>query len=279
VNGNRIRNHLRLIYQRRLKRDKQEEMNMSTITVPDICKDHIGFSDQTRKSNENEGPHIIIVDDFYDDPELIREIALQQEYVQYSPPLAKHVGNKIASESRYDNLRGKCLSTALYTFRGIPVTDPVLGFRHNPESVKKQIEKVIDKEIDESSWEKGNDWWNGAFHLREQGNSEVGSIHHHYYENSIPNYGWSGIVYLSHSAPPNAGTSFWKNGDTNKYVGEKGEEYRHDQNNFRKSYSAENVFNRLVLFRENVYHKVEGSFGQNDEARLTQTFFFSTVVN
>jgi len=38
---------------------------------------------------------------------------------------------------------------------------------------------------------------------------------------------------------------------------------------------AENRFNRLVLFRENVLHRAEDGFGQTAQnARLTQTFFF-----
>jgi hypothetical protein len=47
-----------------------------------------------------------------------------------------------------------------------------------------------------------------------------------------------------------------------------------DFDRFEKVFVSDNVYNRLVLFRENVLHRAEPGFGQDREARLTQTFFF-----
>ena len=52
--------------------------------------------------------------------------------------------------------------------------------------------------------------------------------------------------------------------------------YRHDPSEFELAYLAENRFNRAVLFRENVWHRLEHGFGEGTEARLTQTLFFET---
>lgn len=243
-------------------------------TLQAFQSEHNLFVDDSRSDADNQGPHILIVDDFYDAPDEIRELALSKEYVQYSPPLPEQVGESVASEPQFEGVTGRMLSTALYTFRGIPVFRPFNGFRYNPETLKNSLENLIGERIDPSSWEPGGDGWNGAFHLRESGNTPLASVHHHYHKTNTVTRGWSGVCYLSPDPVDGSGTSFWRDKATGKCIAQFGETFRRDEQNFEKIFEPRNVYNRLVLFRENVLHKIENGFGSGKSARMTQTFFF-----
>lgn len=235
---------------------------------------HDLFADGARSDADNRGPHIRIIDGFYDNPHEVRELALAQEYVQYSPPLPEHVGEAVASEPHFRGISGRMLSTALYTFRGMPVLRPFDGFRHNPQELMARLENVTREKIDPASWEPGGDGWNGAFHLRESGNTPLASVHHHYHRTNTVRRGWSGVCYLSPDPIEGSGTSFWRDKRTGKCIAAFGEAFRRDTENFEKVFETENVYNRLLLFRENVLHKIEKGFGAGRSARMTQTFFF-----
>lgn len=239
-----------------------------------LLSDRDLFVDDRRTERDNAGPHILIVDDFYEDPDAIREEALQQEFVQYSPPLEDQVGAEVANEPQFSGIAGRMLSSSLYTFRGVPVRNPFDGFRHNPSTLRERFEDLICEGIDEGSWEPGGDGWNGAFHLREEGNTPLASVHHHFHETNTIARGWSGVCYLSPNPIAGSGTSFWKDTSTGKCIAEYGESFRRDLDSFEKVFEPANCYNRLVLFRENVLHRIERGFEKGKQARLTQTFFF-----
>jgi hypothetical protein len=96
---------------------------------------------------------------------------------------------------------------------------------------------------------------------------------------------WSGVVYLTPAAPPNAGTAFFRHAAT-------GLETYPDDLQLRKNCDEDasvperwvkideigNRFNRLVLFRGLRFHCSQGHFGDDKEnGRLFQTFFFNTA--
>lgn len=246
---------------------------MTRAIYPDLPEDW--FADETRPVAENAGPHLLIVDGFYPDPDAVRTLALGQEFVQYSPPLAEQVGEEQAGSPEFADTTSRWLATALYTYRGEKVAHPVSGFRHHGPEVQARLADVTGAEIEPDSWALGGDGWNGAFHLRTEGKSAV-SIHHHYRDGDVAPKGWSGLVYLSPDAPSDAGTSIWRHKGTGKCIAPKGAVYERDESAFEKVYTVECRFNRLVLFRENVLHRAEHGFGEYKSARLTQTFFFRT---
>ncbi|VVE88574.1 DUF6445 family protein [Pandoraea bronchicola] len=95
---------------------------------------------------------------------------------------------------------------------------------------------------------------------------------------------WSGVVYLTPDAPPQAGTAFFQHNET-------GFDLYPDDERQRECCDADatawerwtmtdriaNRFNRLILFRGRRFHASQGHFGDcKENGRLFQTFFFNT---
>ena len=246
-------------------------MHFWMLTESDIPQD--AFVDEARSAADNVGPHVLIADGFYDDPDSVRALGLSQEFVQFTPPLPEQVGAEMASLPEFEPIKGAWRATALLRFRGRPVARPVSGYRHNPKSLRLRMEDITGEQVPSDSWVLGGDGWNGAFRLRDAGHF-LASIHHHYKEGDASPRGWSGLVYLSPDPPAGTGTSLWRDKGTGKCVAGNGVNASKDYERFERIHTVENVYNRLVLFRENVLHRAECGFGQDKDARLTQTFFF-----
>lgn len=237
------------------------------------------FHDPNRSLAENEGPFLLVCDDFYPDPHAIRELALQQDFYQYKPPLAEQVGEAVAAE--YQDRKPVWLSSSLMRHQGQEVKTPQRGYRHNNADVRELLSNVIPDEITMDTWYESGDWWNGAFHLQYQADSiPYRRIHHHYREGDVAPIGWSGLVYLSPDAPPENGTTIWREKSSGRCIASKGNKYDADYSEFELALEVENHFNRLVLFRENVLHLAGFGYGETPEtARLMQTFFFMVNRN
>jgi hypothetical protein len=233
------------------------------------------FDDPARAKEHSSKPPVIVIDDFYPDPHAVRELALRSEFAQYIPPDPAIVGKELAARNAHR--QGRWLSSAFVIYHGELARHPFYGSRHNPDSLLHKLEGLVGEPIRQGSWDSSGDYWNGAFHLVERGfGVGEGVIHHHYKPGDLEHRGWSGVIYLSPDAPPTAGTSFWRNRATGRCVASFGEKYHFAPSEFELAFLAENRFNRAVLFRENIWHRVEHGFGEGNEARLTQTLFFET---
>lgn len=231
------------------------------------------FADPARPVDA--APHVVTVDDFYADPHKVRELALKLQFVRYLPPDERIVGTELAARNAHR--RGPWMTSAFVTYHGTIAEKPFYGERYNPPQVREALERLIGEKVREETWLTGGDYWNGAFHLLEEGfRVGDGVIHHHYKPGDVEERGWSGVVYLSPDAPASSGTSFWRERESGRCVASFGAEFQLDTRGFELVHTAENRFNRLVLFRENVWHRVEHGFARGAEARLTQTFFFET---
>jgi len=231
------------------------------------------FFDPKCAMRTDAAPPILIIDDFYDDPDAIRQLALGLDYVSYVPPDPAIIGAELAALNA--NRTGRWMSSALVAYHGQPAAKPFFGARYNPEPLRLRLEEATGDAISKRSWSSAGDHWNGAFHLVEAGYGVGdGYIHHHYKPGDLEKRGWSGIVYLSPDAPPTAGTSIWQSRRSGRCVAAFGEAYERDADTFELAFLAENRFNRAVLFRESVWHRLEHGFGQGLDARLTQTLFF-----
>ncbi len=244
-------------------------------SVRDFDAMRAAFVDGARTEADNAGPHVLVVDDLYEDPNAVREIALRQTYVQYAPPSRDMVDAETYAVVERRGVTGRWMSTSLRTFQGVPVRHPYWGYRYNPAWLRQRMEALTGDAIHAADWDPGGDWWNGAFHLRDA-DHRSGAVHHHHHASNIVGRGWSGVVYLSPDAPPECGTSFWRSKRSGSCVARFGEFFDYDTDAFERVYSCENIFNRLLLFRENVLHLAEPGFGQGDGRRLVQTFFFAS---
>jgi hypothetical protein len=245
-------------------------------SVGDLNAQTRWFNDPSRCAEDNVGPFLLVVDDFYRTPKAIRALGRKRPFVQYSPPLAEQVGEEIAAKYRHH--LGTWSSTALSTFMGLTVLKPVEGFAYRPDSLRERLAQLLGESIPPVSWQTGGDRWNGVFHLIDgDWAAGRGSMHHHYKPGDVDR-GWSGLVYLSPDAPASSGTSIWRDKRTGLCVAGYGPKFDDDVRNFELALLVENRFNRLVLFRENVIHRAEHGFGYGKNARLTQTFFFCTEL-
>lgn len=240
----------------------------------DDLNSHIDwFADPSRRAEDNAGPFVVVVDNFYPDPDVIRATALQQKFVRYAPPSADQAGEDIAAQ--FKGQKGTWSCTALFVVRGRPVRQPFEGYAYRPPALRERLSEILGEKILPQHWATLGDGWNGVFHLID-GEWTVGhgSVHHHYKAGDIEPRGWSGVVYLSPSSPPESGTSIWRETRSRLCVAPYGIKFAADTGNFDQAYLVENRFNRLVLFRENVLHRAEHGFGRGKDARLSQTLFF-----
>lgn len=195
----------------------------------------------------------IVIDNFYNDPDEVRDFALRQNYIQYG-----RTWYSTALEIRENVLKGK-------------------GIRLATPEIKGRLCDIIKSDIDDESWETSGDGWNGAFHLKFEDYLpwSYSSIHNHAGRPEDVITGWSGLVFLDPNAPKNHGTTIWREKETGKCFSNTSV-YSYNLDQFELIYSAENIYNRLILFYANVFHMGAEGYGHMPRsARLFQTFFFN----
>lgn len=179
--------------------------------------------------------NLIIVDDFYQNPDAVRNYALSQNF--------EVSGN-------YPGLR----------------TKPYL-----PDDLKQSIQNLIyfaGGKITEWFESSG---YTGAFQICTA--MDRTWIHADHFNT------WAGVCYLTPDAPLSAGTALYKYKDTGEFS-LKNKEVKYDGYDYtkweRSDYVA-NRYNRIVLYRGDLFHASLDYFGNNHQnGRLFQTFFFNT---
>tara|TARA_R110000868_G_scaffold409294_1_gene694524 strand:- start:881 stop:1459 length:579 start_codon:yes stop_codon:yes gene_type:complete len=186
---------------------------------------------------------MISVADFYNNPDEVREFALNQEFSQ--------VGN----------------------FPGTR-TQPFLN-----DSVKEILQQIVEPSSGKITW--WGDVQSGAF----QSTLAIDRSWMHVDSTTT----WAGIVYLTPDAPVSAGTGIFKFKENDlrtwDYTEHTDEEnkisphhtYSQDYTKWEMVDRIGNLYNRLILYRGNLFHTSLDYFGNRlDNGRLFQTFFFNT---
>lgn len=174
--------------------------------------------------------NVIIVDNFYNNPEEVRSFALSQEF------------------STVGNFPGKR-------------TKPYIN-----QGMKDAIEKIVNIKV--VNW--NDDYYSGAFQYVSP--TEKTWIH------TDPFNMWAGVIYLTPDAPHNCGTGLYYHRPTKSIV-EKTKNMAINQNDFELHDVIGNKFNRLVLYRSDIFHAALGYCGKDKDInsyRLFQVFFFDT---
>lgn len=185
----------------------------------------------------------LIIDDFYSNVDSVRSFALGQDF----------------------SVRGNYPGQRTLPF----LTD----------SAKELIQDIIKPFAGNVTW--WGDDYTGAFQYTLA--SDRSWIHADHTTN------WAGVLYLTPDAPLSSGTGLYKLKE-NGLRGWKNQEHT-DEENFKalhNKYSQDytkwelvdrvgNVYNRLVLYRGDLFHVSMDYFGDTKEnGRLFQTFFFNT---
>lgn len=87
---------------------------------------------------------------------------------------------------------------------------------------------------------------------------------------------WAAVLFLTPDAPVDSGLTLYRHVPTGRLTGDPNENTNFED--FQPVTTVGNVFNRLVLFRGNQFHKASSYFGGDPKhSRLFQVFFFNTV--
>jgi hypothetical protein len=179
---------------------------------------------------------LIITDDFYQNPDAVRNYALAQSF---------------EVRGNYPGLR----------------TKPYL-----PDDLKQSIQNIIYNVAG-----KVTDWmehsgYTGAFQICTA--QDRTWIHADSFNK------WAAVCYLTPNAPISAGTALYRYKETQSYSREDNNAPQLDGYDYTKwemtDYVA-NKYNRIVMYRGNLYHASLDYFGDSfQNGRLFQTFFFNT---
>jgi hypothetical protein len=187
----------------------------------------------------------IVIDDFYIDPYQVREFALSQEF----------------------DVRGNYPGQRTISF----ANDSILEIIQN--AISYAGGKVMDWNISE---------YTGAFQYTTSWDRSW--IH------ADQTTSWAGVLYLTPNAPLSAGTGLFKHKETGLFAAPRNPDGGYDVELLNKiNVDAQdmtkwelvdrvaNKFNRLVLYRGDLFHMSLDYFGQNKyDGRLFQTFFFNS---
>ncbi|MCX4448248.1 hypothetical protein ACIOEZ_35305 [Streptomyces sp. NPDC087866] len=192
---------------------------------------------------------IIVIDDFYDDPEAVREQARRSPMEPFD--------------------RGW-----LNTVRGETAIRPEF-MEEARAKLAKAVEAPVSAEAFAAECDGQAKGWNGAFHAKLAENwltTTACDIHNH---SNLGQRSWSGLVFLDHREDITSGTSFWARRETGRCA-EETWMYDARSRKFRLLTTVPPKFNRLVLFSAPLLHRGEAGYGHDAEsARLFQTFFFT----
>lgn len=197
--------------------------------------------------------NIIIIDDFYSNPDEVRQMALSSEYPE--PDSGHTYPGKNSGQNYY------------------------------PELLHQKFEKILNRKLIPAPL-------NGYFRLSMESDTCLQDIH------VDPVWEWGAVIYLTDPkyCIPEGGTSFWMHDktkmeclDLNQSVklgySSEGEFWKTtvytdglDRSKWTRTLLCPMRYNRLVVFRSNLWHSHNKNFGINtNNCRLVQLFFFNPV--
>ena len=202
---------------------------------------------------------IIIIDNFYPDPDLVREFALKQSFSKATNEQGMAIpGVRTESVSDIDDDMFRLLKRSVF--------QPIFGIPKYHISLEESILTNYQLNVEED----GDSW-----------------VHGDAVEDTGINL--SGVIFLTPNAPKNSGTIFYElnpehQEEAAKYFEEhssfrginRKENVELYEKFFRVKQVVDNVYNRAVIYSGVTLHKSDYYFGQNAEnGRLIQPFFGS----
>jgi hypothetical protein len=195
---------------------------------------------------------LILIDDFYDDPDSIRDMALSSEYFEDKKSLG-------------------------YKFGNAPWPGKMSKKAHAPSWIDVKISNLLNKNIRQM-----RQLDNGAFRISREGTKSVNILHADAADDSY----YAGVLYLSKNREDTPGTIFYKQNSSNSDKAQSEEHLRqivrNDEFNDLSKWTVHTVsnivYNRFLLYPANKFHGIGPVFGEKDEdARLVQIFNFIEI--
>lgn len=197
-------------------------------------------------------PGLIIIDDFYDDPDSIRDIALSSEYFEDKKSLGHKFGNA-------------------------PWPGKMSKQTYAPTWIDLKISKLLNKNIRQL-----RQIDTGAFRISKEGTQSSNMLHADGADDGL----YAGVLYLSKNREDTPGTIFYKHKLTNT---DKALNQEHldqlminDEFNQLDKWTVHTVsnivYNRFLLYPANKFHGIGPVFGDRDDnARIIQIFNFIEI--
>ncbi len=231
-------------------------------------------STPTSTKEETMRTSLIVVDNFYANPEAVRQYALKQEYyLPYQSEAEVSTGDRRAT---------------WMTSRFLPAD--ICPFKSSKELIAR-LETITGDRIDMEHWSRDfpltargkpvrdhrrhgrSCLWNCSFHVKPETGQQLGEgVHNHVTDtwNGVGESGWTGLIYLSDNAPLRGGLKLWRNVDqAHNY------DWMTPKEKWELIDDLGNVPNRLLLCRGSVPHSGARGWGRTvEDSRLYQTFFF-----
>jgi hypothetical protein len=175
---------------------------------------------------------LMIVDNFYTNPDAVRNYALSQSF------------------DVTGNYPGK---------RTVP---------YLPQDVKDAIQYWMNPVGEVTEWFE-DQGYTGAFQIATA--SDRTWIHADHYNN------WAGVCYLTPDAPHTGGTGLYRHKETGEFRRVEDNHEGYDYTKWDLFDRIGNKYNRLILYRGDLFHASLDYFGDSlQNGRLFQTFFFNT---
>ena len=219
---------------------------------------------------------IKVIDDFYDNPDDVRNMAVSAKWWPFPIRYLEGRPNWYISMERNTEAfpGGKCSFKRGTVYRTDWHKDLFNDFLGE-----------YDDEVDDDWDTIAGSCWNGAFHYRTH-EAQPMMIHpdtypetsKHYGESHYPGYGYTCVIYLNPNSPKTAGTSVWLDRETGKTYSLESEYHWEYENpkRWKKIAMVENIYNRAVFFRSDIYHRGEAGHGEDEhDSRLLHILFFN----
>lgn len=194
---------------------------------------------------------LIVIDNFYDDPDSIRDIALSCEYNQDG-----------FSEG--------------YKFGNAPWAGKMSAASHSPLWVDSKISKLLNRHFRQMP-----SWDSGKFRMSPKGTKSANVCH----ADTITKNHYAGVVYLNKNKSEVPGTIFYTHKETdsdfainNQHVLnllKNGHEKDIDQ--WQVNMISYVKYNRLIIYPANKFHSPGESFGTGKNSRLVQIFAWEVI--
>ena len=228
---------------------------------------HKGKNLRNQYGNPNLKFHSVCVDNFFNNPDLIREFALNQEYF---PTDGRYPGERTSNMWQIN----KTLSDYLFA-KIFSVYFPVRGYQIKFEKADITFQKIKPFSDVTNSWK------------------NTGWIH------TDNDFALAGLVYLTPNFNKNGGTSLFNlkkefsytHDDSiltpmkNKlYSGKKisDEEYKNAlekyNSKFEEKTEFKNIYNRLIAYDGHEYHGAKSFYNNTGDERLTLVFFIDGIT-
>lgn len=235
---------------------------------------------------------IIVVDNFYEDPDAV--VAYAKSLLYYSPYAHNHKGSSTPEDMRH----ARWITSRFKKASECPFK--------SSEAFIARLEKIIGEEVDREHWNKDfpenadgsvvtprpdlidpslppkfenlkpnavSCRWNCSFTFKFFDHPKGTGVHNHMQDtwNAVGADGWTGLIYFNKSAPPGSGLRLWRNKHGNDL------EWMSTADRWELIDEFSHVYNRLILVRGRTPHSGGSGFGSGmEDGRLFQSLFFKT---